>query len=261
MTGTTEDEFDEPMTVGQVARRLGITRRTLHHYDEIHLVVPSVRTHAGYRLYTDEDLTRLQHVVVYRRLGFGLEEIADLLETPDGLVGHLRRQRATVMTRLEELRGLVEALDHALENAMNHTPITDADKRELFGDGFGEEYVAEAEQRWGDTPAWAQSRERTAGYTRADWERIKAEGDAVNAEFARLLDAGVPADSEEAARAAEAHRRSIESHFDCPHDLHVRIASMYPSDPRFTRYYDEIRPGLAQYVDDAVRANAARHGV
>lgn len=255
----TEHEFDEPMTVGRVAQRLGITRRTLHHYDEIGLVAPSVRSHAGYRLYTEGDLTRLQHVVVYRRLGFGLEEIADLLDRPEGLVEHLRRQRASVMSRLDELRGLVTALDHALENAMTHTPITDAQKRELFGDGFGEEYAAEAEQRWGDTPAWEQGKERAAGWTMADWERIKAEGDAVNAQFARLLAAGVPTDSDEAAAAAEAHRRSIESHFDCTHEMQEKIAAGYVSDPRFTAYYEAIAPGLAQYVYDAIGANAARH--
>ena len=55
---------DELLTVGQVAERLGVTVRTLHHYDEIDLVVPSERSHAGYRLYAEADLRRLQHVVV-----------------------------------------------------------------------------------------------------------------------------------------------------------------------------------------------------
>src|SRR5690606_39031062 len=72
---------------------------------------------AGYRLYTQTDIARLQHIVVYRRLGFPLEEIAELLDggsRPD-VVEHLRRQRAAVMSRLEELQELVTALDRALE--------------------------------------------------------------------------------------------------------------------------------------------------
>jgi DNA-binding transcriptional MerR regulator len=69
-----------PLTVGQVAERLGITVRTLHHYDEIGLLVPSGRTSAGYRLYTTEDVVRLPHAVVYRRLGFALDEVSALLE-------------------------------------------------------------------------------------------------------------------------------------------------------------------------------------
>ena len=78
MTETTRQGVTphEPLTVGQVAQAFGVTRRTLHHYDEIGLVVPSERTHAGYRLYTELDLTRLQHVVVYRRLGFALEAVS-----------------------------------------------------------------------------------------------------------------------------------------------------------------------------------------
>ena len=66
------------LTVGQVAERFGVTVRTLHHYDEIGLVRPH-RTVSGYRIYTDDDLERLRHVVVYRRLGFPLEEIGPML--------------------------------------------------------------------------------------------------------------------------------------------------------------------------------------
>ena len=67
-------------TVGQVADVFGVTVRTLHHYDEIGLLVPSERSAAGYRLYTDDDLARLQQVVVYRRLELSLDEIASLLD-------------------------------------------------------------------------------------------------------------------------------------------------------------------------------------
>src|SRR5664280_2557861 len=100
------------LTVGQVAEQLGLTVRTLHHYDQIGLLVPSERTSAGYRLYAGDDITRLQNLVVYRRLGFPLEEIALLLDEPSVDVGeHLRRQRIAVLSRLDEMRDLVTALD------------------------------------------------------------------------------------------------------------------------------------------------------
>ena len=73
--------MDGALTVGQVAEQFGVTVRTLHHYDEIGLVRPH-RTASGYRVYTDDDLERLRHVVVYRRLGFPLEEIGPLLDDP-----------------------------------------------------------------------------------------------------------------------------------------------------------------------------------
>lgn len=260
MTATTKATAPgAPMTVGQVADRFGITRRTLHHYDEIGLVVPSERSAAGYRLYTDEDLTRLQHVVVYRRLEFALEEIALLLDEPESAADHLRRQRAAVTTRLQELRGLVRAIDNALEQTMTDRSMTDAEMKELFGDTFEESYAAEAQERWGDTAAWKQSQARTKHFTKADWERVKAEGDAVNAAFAACLDAGLPADSDEAAAAAELHRSSIETFYDCSHEFHRNLAAMYVSDPRFTKTYDDVRPGMAQYLHDAIVANAARY--
>lgn len=258
MTETTQDL----LTVGQVAETFAVTVRTLHHYDEIGLLTPRERTYAGYRLYTASDLERLATIVVYRRLGFGLEEIAELLAGEGDLVEHLRRQRAAVTTRLTELRELVTALDHALEAEMGNRPATTDDLKDLFGGGFDESYAAEAQERWGDTPAWAQSQARTSAYTKADWEAVKAEGDAVNAAFAAALAAGQPATSEAAMDAAEAHRRHIHDRFyDVSYAMHRGLGDMYLADPRFTTTYDEFAPGLAAYARDAIHANADRHEV
>ena len=247
-------------TVGQVADLFDVTVRTLHHYDEIGLLVPSERSRAGYRLYTAEDLTRLQQVVVYRRLEMPLEEIATLLDRGEDAADHLRRQRATVMTRLDELRELVSAIDRALERAMNDQPATTEDLKELFGDGFTDEYEQEAQERWGETDAWKQSRSRTKRYTKADWEQVKQEADAVNAAFVAALRSGEPASGEAAMDAAEQHRRHIHDRFyDLDHTFHRGLADMYVADPRFTKTYEDIAPGLAAYVRDAIHANADRH--
>jgi len=246
-------------TVGQVAELFGVTVRTLHHYDEIGLLVPSERSRAGYRLYTDGDLTRLQQVVVYRRLELPLDQIAALLDGGEDAAGHLRRQRATVMTRLDELHDLVSAIDRALEREMNDQPATTEDLKELFGDGFSDEYEQEAEQRWGESDAWKQSRSRTSRYTKADWEQVKAEMETVHAAFVAALRSGEPATGEAAMDAAEQHRRHIHDRFyDLTHDFHRGLADMYVADPRFTKTYEDIAPGLAAYVRDAIHANADR---
>ena len=246
------------LTVGQVAEQFDVTVRTLHHYDEIGLLTPSDRSRAGYRLYTPEDLTRLQHVVVYRRLGFALEEVALLLDHPESVEQHLRRQRAAVMSRLDEMRDLVVAIDRALEREMNDQPVTTEDMKELFGEGFYDSQD-EAEQRWGQTDAWKQSQQRTKNYTRADWEQVKAESDALHKGFTDAMDAGEPATSVVAMDAAEAHRLNInERYYDCSPQFHRNLADLYTSDPRFTATYDEIREGMAFYVRDAIYANADR---
>ncbi|GIG29861.1 MerR family transcriptional regulator [Cellulomonas marina] len=275
-TGTTAGSPARTLrTVGQVADVSGVTVRTLHHYDAIGLLVPSGRSTAGYRLYTDDDVARLAAVVVHRRLGFGLDEVARLLDADgDERVAHLRRRRAVVADRLDELHALADALDRALaregssgtpheqargtEHGMTDRPATTEELRELFGDGYDEAYAAEAEQRWGDTDAWRQSRERTARLTIADWTRVKEENEALEADLAAALTAGVDPASAEGTALAERHRRSIEVHYDCSPGMHRALAEMYLADERFTRHYDDRAPGLARWVHDAVMANADR---
>lgn len=257
---TETSQVGRALTVGQLADLVGTTVRTLHHYDEIGLVRPSERTLAGYRLYTDEDVARLQHVVVYRRLGFSLEEVRVLLDDPDADVAdHLRRQRAAVVSRLDEMRDLVAAIDRALEAEMSGIRLTKAEQRELFGDGYSEELAAEAEQRWGDTDAWRQSQARTSSYTKDDWLQIKAEMQAVTDAFVAAMRDGEPPTSERAMDAAEQARLHIHRRFyDLTPAFHRNLGDMYVADPRFTKTYEDIAPGLAGYVRDAIHANADR---
>lgn len=262
MTATSQHTAPVELTVGQVAETFGVTVRTLHHYDAQGLVVPSARTHAGYRLYTDADLARLATVVTYRRLGLPLTEVRALLDGQGTASEHLRRQREVVLTRLGELTDLVSAIDAALEAEMNDRPATTEELKGLFGDGFSEDHQAEAEQRWGETTAWKQSASRTKRYTPADWEQVKAEMDAVNAAFVAALTSGAAPDSDEAMAVAEAHREHIAQRFyDLDHTFHRGLADMYVADPRFTKTYEDLAPRLAQYVHDAIHANADRHDV
>lgn len=255
---TAGPQLSTTCSVGEVAALLGVTVRTLHHYDEIGLVSPSERTPAGHRRYTDADLTRLMQVVLYRRLELPLEQIGRLLDGGEDLAAHLRRQRTAVMTRLRELQELVAAIDEALDRTMSDQPLTARQRKALFGDSY-EDWQAQAHQRWGDTDAWRQSAARTGTFTSADWQAVKDEGVAIEAAFAAVFDAGEPATGEPAMAAAEAHRAGIARFYDCPYAMHRGLADMYLADPSFTRHYEDVRTGMAQYVHDAIHANADRH--
>lgn len=249
----------EELTVGEVGQRFGITVRTLHHYDDIGLLIPGRRNASGYRVYTTADLTRLSQIIVYRRLELSLEEIANLLDDGDE-VSHLMRQRERVMSRLDEMKDLVEAIDLALEKAVANTPMTDADMRELFGEGF-DDYQAEAEQKFGESEQWQESQRRTKAYGKEDWIRIKAEGEAVEAALFDAFRAGLPADSTTAMEAAEQHRLHVNRWFyDCPPSMHRSLGDIYVSDPRYVARYDDSfgRPGFAAYCREAIHANADR---
>ena len=118
-------------------------------------------------------------------------------------------------------------------------------------------------QRWGDTDAYRESHRRASTYTKADWQRQKAEADAVEARLLAAYRSGAAATSDEAMAAAEEHRQVISRWFyDCGYDIHRGLAEMYVTDPRFTAHYDnrpdEQAEGLADYVHDAIIANADR---
>ncbi|WBO64716.1 MerR family transcriptional regulator [Streptomyces camelliae] len=247
-------------SVGQVAGFAGITVRTLHHYDEIGLLVPGERTHAGHRRYTDADLDRLQQILFYRELGFPLDEVAALLDDPAVDPGaHLRRQHDLLTARIEKLQKMAAAVEHAMEARTMGIQLTPEERFEVFGDKDPEQYRDEAEARWGDTEAYAESQRRAATYTKEDWKRIKAEVDDWQERYAALVAAGAPATGEAAMDLAEEHRQHMTRwYFEVPYELHRCFAEMYVSDERFKAYYDSMGPGLAEHLREAILANADR---
>ena len=248
------------MNVGQVAGLAGVTVRTLHHYDRIGLLVPSDRTAAGYRRYTTSDLDRLHQILVYRELGFPLDEVATLLDDPEAdPAEHLRRQHRLLQDRLARTRAMVAAVEKEMEARAMGINLTPEERFEVFGDHDPAQYEAEVEERWGETDAYQESKRRTRGYSKADWQRIKAEMEEIGHRFVAAMQSGAAADSEQAMDVAEAHRQHISRNFyDCPPEMHAALGRMYVEDPRFTATYENMAPGLAQYVSTANQANAAR---
>lgn len=249
-------------SVGELARIAGISVRTLHHYDEIGLLSPAGRTAAGYRQYDASDVERLQQILTYRALGFDLAAIAELLSDP-GLdpLDHLRRQHARIQDEVDRLGRLARRIEHWIEAREMGINLTPEEMLEVFGDFDPTEHAAEAEERWGGTDAYAESKRRTSRYSKEDWARMGAEVDRVEAGLAAAMEAGLPATGEKAMALAEEHRRHISRWFyDCSYQMHRGLAEMYTADPRFADHYDRRAPGLAAYVRDAILANAERAG-
>jgi DNA-binding transcriptional MerR regulator len=251
------------LTVGQVAALAGVSVRTLHHYDEIGLLRPSGRSAAGYRLYDDDDLDRLHQVLLYRGLGFTLDDVAAVLDDRSvPPTEHLRRQLALLEERIDELADMRLAVRKQLEARTMNMQISREEQFEIFGEEYAskhDEYQVEAEQRWGDSEAWKQSQARTAAYTKADWVRMKQELDDLNRRIGAAFEAGEAADGEVAMDLAEEHRQQITGwYYDCSLEIHRGLGEMYVADPRFTATYDAVSSGLAPWLRDAIAANADR---
>jgi len=249
--------------VKEVAELSGVSVRTLHHYDSIGLLVPSARSQAGYRLYSEADLLRLQQVLVQRELGLSLEGIRKLLDDPDfDHAAALREQRRLLLERAAQTQQMIQALDRALsllEHPQKQGADAMTDARQLF-DGFDPSaYEDEARERWGQTEAFKESQRRTKGYSAEDWKRYRDENSALMAAFVAAKDAGKPANDPDVLELAEQHRLSIDRWFyPCSKEMHGRLADMYEADPRFAQNIDKAGQGLTPYLAAAIRANSAR---
>ncbi|TCW23887.1 MerR family transcriptional regulator [Dietzia cinnamea] len=250
------------LTVGAAAALVGVSVRTLHHWDRIGLARASGRTWSGYRVYDDDDIARLHRVLVYRELGFPLAEIGALLDDPAvDERAHLSRQRRLLVERISHLQEMVSAVDRLKEAIDVNAPLTPEDRAEIFGTDWDPNWQDEAAERWGDTPQWEQSQQRTAKMGKEEWKRVKAETESLNADLAAAKRAGVDPGSAEAAALVERHRASISRFYDCSRSMQVLLARMYRQDERFAQTYEALEPGLTDWIVAAVEADARAHGV
>ena len=158
-------------TVGEVAERFSLTVRTLHHWEAQGLLAPTARSWSNYRLYSAEDCARVQRIVIYRATGMKLMDIKSLLDSGDTEVEHLKRQRESLVAHRRETDAMIEALDILLEDAMNDKALTVEEIGEILGKADFAAHQSEAEERYGDTDDWRESRVRTASWQAADWRQ------------------------------------------------------------------------------------------
>ena len=251
------------LTIGEAAELLGITVRALRHWESIELLVPSWRTLGGHRLYVDADLERAQRILVYREIGLPLAEVRGLVDGDGDAREHLERQRRLLVDRASHLRRIIGAVDEMLEEmSMNDGKNTTMDARaaaEKFGGGWRQDFADEAEARWGDTAAWAQSQQANANRTEGEWAQMYADQEALVAKLAQAIGDDIDPDSELGREVSALHRAGVEKHYECGHGRQVILARMYMVDERFHEAYGGVEP--TKWLVAAIEADARAHGV
>ena len=245
--------------VKDVAQLSGLTIRALHHYDAIGLLSPRGRSAVGYRLYDDDDLLRLQQILIGRELGLSLEVIRRALDDPAfDQRQALRAQRAELAARAERAADMIRAIDAAL-TVIEEKDMGKADFKKIF-DGFDpQQHEDEVRQRWGYTDAHKASAQRTRSYTEADWQKLKDEQASIYADALAALQACVRPEDARAMDVAERHRLSIDRWFyPCSTKMHCGLADLWEADRRYADNIDKHGAGLTEYLAAAVRANASR---
>ena len=238
-------------TVQQLADLAGVTVRALHHYDAIGLLTPAARTEAGYRLYGEGDLLRLQQILFFRELDFPLDQIAAILDAPGFDPVHaLERHRELLQAQRDRLARLMETIDKTIAGLREDTMgLTD---EELYA-GFSKEdaarYRREARELYGEDVVEA-SEQRARKMSKEQMQAVQDEGEEVTRRLADLTDRA-PGDPE--VQALIARHYAWVCHFWTPNaESYAGLGDLYTENPDFRAFYDKYRPGLADFMKPAM---------
>jgi len=238
-------------TVGQASQKAGVSIRTLRHYDAIGLLTPAAITQAGYRLYGEEEMKRLERILFFRELDFPLGEIQAILSDPayDEREA-IARQLALMKKKRERLDLLILRLEDAA-NGENEPEFEVFDMKEI--EKMKNAYAQEVRQRWGNTKAYAQSEEKHAAYGRTEYAGMQEEMDALMAEFAAVRGVN-PADAGVQALVERWKACITKWHYDCTDEILDGLGKMYVCDERFMANIDRHGEGTAKCMSDAIAA-------
>jgi len=232
-------------TVKEVSRLTGCSVRTLHHYDAIGLLKPTKVTGAGYRLYDDRAMSRLQTILLFRELQFPLKDIKAILDSPGfDRAEALRQQIGLLELQRRHIEGLITFARELLETGGTNMNMDAFDTHEL------DRYKAEAKARWGTTEAYrTYARREEAGQIPGDAQ------EGLMAIFAKLgelrhLSPSDPA-VQDTVKALQDHITA--SYYPCTEEILASLGQMYTGDDRFRHNIDAAGgEGTAQFAGEAI---------
>jgi len=244
-------------SVQKLAKLAGVSVRTLHHYDRLGLLKPSVRTEARYRLYGEKELIRLQQILFYKELDFPLGEIRTLLDDPAfDLKTALRSHRQALLARRDRLSVLLDTLDKTMSQLNGEkVMLTDAELYAGFSKEQAEAYRTEAAGKYGEETI-RRSENHLRGLSKEQFEALKAENVAVSEALFALQEQD-PASSEV--------QQLIARHFAVilqfwggavPAGDELKayrgLAQLYLDDLRYTRHQGQEQPAYAAFLSRAM---------
>lgn len=233
-------------TVNEVSRLTGVSVRTLHHYDAIGLLKPAEVTDAGYRLYDEAALSRLQSILMFRELQFPLKEIKAILDNPDFDPGEALRQQIRLLElQLDHIKKLI-ALARELEKGGKVMDFDAFDKSEM------NEYAEEVKERWGSTDAYKEYEQRAKGKTEEERKAGMEQLMQVFAGIGALRDLS-PGDDAVQEKIGQLQSLITEHYYTCTDEILNGLSQMYVCDHRMKHNIDKAGgEGTAEFVREAV---------
>ena len=243
------------LTVHEVSELAGISVRTLHHYDAIGLLEPRARTEAGYRLYDDQDLMRLQQILLFRELEFPLADIRRIIESPDFDKDRALKQQIRLLElKREHIDNLIGMAKSAMRKGMENVNFKAFDTKKM------DEYAAQAKASWGTTPEWEEYEARRKGRSEQDEAGAGMQLMKLFVPFGIMASQNADPASDEARSQAAAIQGFISEHFyTCSNEVFARLGAAYGAGGEFTDNINAIAgSGAAEFAAKAIELYCAK---
>lgn len=232
-------------TVKQLATVAGVSRRTLHYYDEIGLLRPTALTESGYRQYDDQALLLLQQILFFREIGLSLKQIQDIIHEPNfDLLSALRSHRQQMGDKIKRLQRLIQTVDATIMHLMGEIQMTD----EHIFDGFNEQYEQEAIDKWGDTAQDSIAVWRS--YNDEQKQQILDEGNQIYQEIVANMDKGP--DSPDIRALLVRWHQHLRHFYEPSIEVLEGLGAMYHDHPDFNATFTRLHPDLPGFLKEAI---------
>lgn len=235
------------MTVNEVSKLSGVSVRTLHYYDEIGLLHPSEVTEAGYRLYDDAALERLQQILLFKELEFPLKEIKEILEAPDFDRNKALEQQIKLLTmKKEHLENLINFARGIKALGVKHMDFSAFDTKKI------DEYSKRAKEQWGKTDAYKEFEEKSKDWTEDTTKNIAGDMMKLFVIFGEMKEKD-PADKEVQAMVKRLQDYITKHFYHCTNEILLSLGRMYSGGGEFTENIDKAGgEGTADFTTKAI---------
>ncbi len=236
------------MTVHEVSELTGVSIRALHHYDRIGLLHPAEVTGAGYRLYDDTALERLQCILLFKELQFSLKEIKDILDSPDFDYSRALDQQITLLQmKKEHLENLINLAREIKQIGVKKLDFT------VFNTKKMDEYAERAKESWGQTPEYREFEEKSKDRTKEDERKLWAGLMEIFTEFGSMKGSS-PSGSEAQALVKKLQDYITEYFYTCSDEILAALGNMYAGGGEMTDNIDHAGgEGTAEFADQAIK--------
>lgn len=231
------------MTVKEVSKLTRVSVRTLHYYDEIGLLTPAVTTDAGYRLYDDTSLARLQQILLFRELEFSLKDIKEMIDSPGFDREKALSEQITLLTlKKEHFENLISYAQQIKSKGDYNMDF------KVFDTGEIENYKAEAKRRWGDTEAYREYEKKSADYSEEKQQTLARDMMSIFKEFGQKAEKH-PADPTVQKLAKKLQEFISANYYTCTKEIFSGLGQMYAAGGEMTENIDAAGgKGTAEFV-------------